>query len=191
MLNDISDYKNNLILNGKCKSLNSVFKGVDLKRVASQIDDLDTFQKFTDIMNIKKMTGTSEIQSIIASFTFRKNLLQLENFKAVQENVVVKSYGEYLLESKKFVIKNKFFVKTKKYKNLPPFGIKVSGTPDNYKMKYDIKEIRSILLTEGLNSILKEKKKITIDPNSLKKIFELDELEKEFKPEKLLDLFLN
>ena len=65
----------------------------------------------------------------------------------------------------------------------------VSGTPDKYDVSYDFEEIKSAVLTTGINSILKKKKKIVIDPKSFKDL--IDKNSDNFKPEKIIDLFLN
>ena len=61
----------------------------------------------------------------------------------------------------------------------------VSGTPDKYDVSYDFEEIKSAVLTTGINSILK-KKKIVID-----QIIQglIDKNSDSFKPEKKLICF--
>ena len=103
----------------------------------------------------------------------------------------INSTGNYDLISDRLNIKNEFLVRTEKYKNLPPFRINFNGSSSNYKVSYDFQEIRDVLFVEGINKILKKKKKIVINPGSLKGILKGLDLKKEVDPEKIIDLFLN
>ena len=51
------------------------------------------------------------------------------------------------------------------------------------------KNIKSAILTDGINTILKKQKKIVINPNELKSLF--DKNSKDLRPEKIIDFFLN
>ena len=58
-----------------------------------------------------------------------------------------------------------------------------------YKVSYDFENIKSAILTDGINTILKKQKKIVINPKEFKNL--IDENSKGLKPEKIIDFFLN
>ena len=86
-------------------------------------------------------------------------------------------------------MKNNIFIKTKKFKNLPSFQVSVKGNSKDYKVSYNFEKIKSAILNDGINTILKKQKKIVINPKELKNL--IDKNSKNFKPEKIIDLFLN
>ena len=78
---------------------------------------------------------------------------------------------------------------TKKFNNLPSFQVLVNGNSKKYKVSYDFEKIKSAILTDGLNTILKKQKKIVINPKELKNL--IDKNSNDLKPEKIIDFFLN
>ena len=101
----------------------------------------------------------------------------------------IKSKGNYSLYNEKFKIDNSVYIRTKKFKNLPEFNIIMNGNPEDYNISYDFEKVKDALLSDGINSILKKKKKLTLDPSSLQKI--IKKKSKEIVPEDILDLFLD
>ena len=81
------------------------------------------------------------------------------------------------------------FIKTEKFKNLPSFQVLVNGNSKKYKVSYDLENIKSAILTDGINTILKKQKKIVINPKEFKNL--IDKNSKDLRPEKIIDLFLN
>ncbi len=65
----------------------------------------------------------------------------------------------------------------------------VNGNSKKYKVSYDFENIKSAILTDGINTILKKQKKIVINPKEFKNL--IDENSKGLKPEKIIDFFLN
>ena len=65
----------------------------------------------------------------------------------------------------------------------------MNGNSKNYKVGYNFDKIKSAVLNDGINTILKKQKKIVINPKSLKNL--IDKNSKDLKPEKIIDLFLN
>ncbi len=189
--NDITKAINKSLIQGKCNSGKVKLRGIDLKNIASKIDDLDSLPKFLALINQKNTQGFSIIKSIDLNFMIKKGVLRINGLKSIQDNVRINSTGNYDLISDRLNIKNEFLVRTEKYKNLPPFRINFNGSSSNYKVSYDFQEIRDVLFAEGINKILKKKKKIVINPGSLKGILKGLDLKKEVDPEKIIDLFLN
>ena len=65
----------------------------------------------------------------------------------------------------------------------------VNGNSKKYKVSYDFENIKSAILTDGINTILKKQKKIVIKPEDFKNLIEKNS--KNLSPEKIIDLFLN
>ncbi len=49
--------KNFSINKGICKSNNSVISGVDVKNIISKVDNMNTFQDFFNLFNVKNFGG--------------------------------------------------------------------------------------------------------------------------------------
>ena len=135
------------------------------------------------------MNGNTKIDSVNLNFGIKEALVKIELMEAIQKNVKVKSRGSYDIKKDKINLRNNIFIKTEKYKNLPGFDLIIRGSPDNYKISYDFDKIKSVVLSEGINSILKNKKKLIIDPKSFKKL--IDKNSKDLNPEKIIDFFIN
>ena len=73
---------------------------------------------------------------------------------------------------------------------VPALGIKIRGPLDDTKISYDFEDLKQKLFNEGVKKILKTKKSIIVDPDTIKQFFG-DELKKEFNPKKIIDLFSN
>lgn len=174
---------------GKCDSYNAMLVGVNVEEISTRIDNIQTFQDFFNLFDKRNLQGKTKIESINFKFKIYDNLLKIEQLEAMQNNVKIVSSGRYSLNSEKLNFSNDIFIKTNKFNNLPSFNILVNGTIDDYKVNYNFDKIKSAILSDGINSILKNKKKIVINPKSLQGL--IDESTKDFKPEKLLDLFLD
>ena len=175
--------------NGDCDSYNAMLVGINIEEVSNKIDNIQTFQDFFNLFGKRNTQGKTKIESINFKFKIYDNLLKIEQFEAIQSNVKVLSSGQYLANSEKLNFSNDVFIKTNKFNNLPSFNIYINGTIDDYKVSYNFDKIKSAILSDGINSILKNKKKIVINPRSLEGL--IDESSKNFKPENLLDLFLD
>jgi hypothetical protein len=150
---------------------------------------LETFQDFLDLFNKNKMAGETNIDSINLSFKLKDSTFLINNLTALQKNFKISSTGAYSIYSDVLNLKNDISIKTKKYTNLPSFSVLVNGRSKDYKLSYDFEKIKSAVLSDGINAILKKKKKIVIDPRKFKNL--IDKNSKEFNPEKIIDLFLN
>ncbi len=184
-----NDLLDNTEAKGFCEADNVMLTGLDIEKISNGVDNIETFQDFFDLFNEKKMNGKTKIDSVNLNFGIKEALLKIELMEAIQKNVKVKSRGSYDIKKDKINLTNNIFIKTEKYKNLPGFDLMIRGSSDNYKISYDFDKIKTVVLSEGINSILKKKKKIIIDPKSFKKL--IDKNSKEFNPEKIIDLFLN
>ena len=86
-------------------------------------------------------------------------------------------------------LKNNIFIKTKKFKNLPSFQVLVNGNSKKYKVSYDFENIKSAVLSDGINTILKKQKRLLLILKEFKNL--IDKNSKDLRPEKIIDLFLN
>lgn len=178
-----------IFFQGNCHADNAKLVGMSVDKISNSFDNLETFQDFFDLFNKEKMKGETKIDSVDLKFNFKNGTLFLKDFIALQKNIKLEGKGTYDVGINKIKFTSDVFIKTKKLKNLPSFAVLVDGTPEEYKISYNFDEVKSAILTNGVNSILKKKKKIVINPKSFKDL--IDEESKEFRPEKIIDLFLN
>lgn len=174
---------------GECDSSGATLVGMDIEEISNRIDNIQTFQDFFNLFNKKNLKGKTKIDSINFKFKIENNLLKILKLSAIQNNVKIFSSGQYSVDSKNINLKNDIFIKTKKFNNLPSFNVFVDGTTENYKISYNFDKIKSSVLSDGINSILKNKKKIVIDPKLLKGL--IDQNSNKIKPDKIIDLFLD
>lgn len=183
----------NILINtkakGECINQKSRLIGVDISDLVKRADNIETFQDFFSLFNKNKIKGSSDIDSISLNFRLNKGIFTLDNLQAEQKNMRIKSKGNYSLYNEKFKIDNSVYIRTKKFKNLPEFNIIMNGNPEDYNISYDFEKVKDAIISDGINSILKKKKKLTLDPSSLQKIIKKNS--KEIVPEDILDLFLD
>ena len=142
-----------------------------------------------NLFNKKEMKGNTQIDSINFTFKLKESIFFLNQLEAIQKNIKVLSNGKYYIYDDNLDLKNNIFLKTKKFNNLPSFQVLVNGNSKKYKVSYDFENIKSAVLTDGINTILKKQKKIVINPKELKNL--IDKNSKDLRPEKIIDLFLN
>ena len=135
------------------------------------------------------MKGNTPLDSINFTFQLKESIFFLSQLEAVQKNIKVLSNGKYYIYDDNLDLKNNVFIKTKKFKNLPSFQVLVNGNSKKYKVSYDFENIKSAVLNDGINTILKKQKKIVINPKEFKNL--IDKNSKDLRPEKIIDLFLN
>ena len=174
---------------GECISANANIVGININKISEKVDNLETFQDFFDLFNKNKIKGNTALDSINFIFKVKDSVFFLNKLEAVQKNIKVLSNGKYLIYGDSLDLKNNIFIKTKKFKNLPSFQVSVKGNSKDYKVSYNFEKIKSAILNDGINTILKKQNKIVINPKELKNL--IDKNSKNFKPEKIIDLFLN
>ncbi len=178
-----------LYANGECISANANIVGFNIDKITNKIDNIETFQDFFNLFNKKEMKGNTQIDSINFTFKLKESIFFLNQLEAIQKNNKVLSNGKYSIYNDTLNLKNNIFIQTKKFKNLPSFQVLVNGKSKNYEVSYDFENIKSAILTDGINSILKKQKKIVINPKEFKNL--IDKNTKDLRPEKIIDLFLN
>ncbi len=174
---------------GECISANANIVGINLNKISRKVDNIETFQDFFDLFNKNEMKGNTPLDSINFTFKLKESIFFLNQLEAVQKNIKVMSSGKYYIYDDNLNLKNNIFIKTKKFKNLPSFQVLVNGNSNKYKVSYDFENIKSAVLTDGINTILKKQKKIVINPKEFKNL--IDKNSKDLRPEKIIDLFLN
>ena len=174
---------------GECISANAKIVGINLNKISKKVDNIETFQDFFNLFNKNEMKGNTPLDSINFTFKLKESIFFLNQLEAVQKNIKVLSNGKYFIYDDNLDLKNNIFIKTKKFKNLPSFQVLVNGNSKKYKVSYDFDNIKSAVLTDGINTILKKQKKIVINPKEFKNL--IDKNSKDLRPEKIIDLFLN
>ena len=178
-----------LYANGECISANANIVGFNIDKITNKIDNIETFQDFFNLFNKKEMKGNTQIDSINFTFKLKESIFFLNQLEAIQKNNKVLSNGKYSIYNDTLNLKNNIFIQTKKFKNLPSFQVLVNGKSKNYEVSYDFENVKSAILTDRINSILKKQKKIVINPKEFKNL--IDKNTKDLRPEKIIDLFLN
>jgi hypothetical protein len=183
-------FKNFSINKGSCKSNNVAITGIDVNNILSKVDNINTFQDFFDLFNLKKFGGITQMNTLFFNFKFFKNLLNISNFETRNEVVKIKSFGNYNIISKDLNADNKILLKTKKFPSLPEFSVFLNGNLDDYKVTYDFEKVKAVILKKGIDNLIGKRKKIIINPKSIDKILKENPI-KELNTEKLFDLFLD
>ena len=174
---------------GECISANAKIVGINLNEISKKVDNIETFQDFFNLFDKNEMKGDTPLDSVNFTFKLKESIFFLNKLEAVQKNIKVLSNGKYYINDDNLDLKNNVFIKTKKFKNLPSFKVLVNGNSKKYKVSYDFENIKSAVLTDGINTILKKQKKIVINPKEFKNL--IDKNSKDLRPEKIIDLFLD
>ena len=182
--------KNFSINKGICKSNNLVVSGIDVKNILSKVDNINTFQDFFNLFNLKKVGGVTQLKTMFFKFKLSKNKLSVTDFETRNEVMKIRSSGNYNIISKDLNVDNKILLKTKKFPSLPQFSVFLNGNLESYKVTYDFDKVKAVLLKKGIDNLIGKRKKIIINPKSIDKILKENPI-KEFNTEKLFDLFLD
>ena len=186
----IGKNQNNLktvVSKGNCKTGRIKLKGLDIDKVVNDVDNIKDFATLVNVINPKVLKGSSVIQFIEFGFFVENGKFKIKKGKAFHNNVELNSFGSFNLLNNDINLKNKAYIKTSKFKKLPPLGINISGKIDNYSVKYNFEDLKQELFNKSVKKILDESKSIIIDPNEIKKMFN----NKSFNPNSILDLFEN
>ena len=186
----IGKNQNNLktvVSKGSCKTGRIKLKGLDIDKVVNDVDNIKDFATLVNVINPRVLKGSSVIQFIEFNFFVENGKFKIKKGKAFHNNVRLNSFGSFNLLNNDINLKNKAYIKTSKFKKLPPLGINISGKIDNYSVKYNFEDLKQELFNKSVKKILDESKSIIIDPNEIKKMFN----NKSFNPNSILDLFEN
>ena len=133
--------------------------------------------------------GESLIKSVTSNLTIKKGKIKTDNFVAESDNLFIKSKGEYKIKENKFRFDNNIIFKTKKYKDLPSFSVKFTGTPNNYSTKYDFEDLKNQLFSRGINSLLENKGgRLRLDLGEINNLIKKDD---SIDLNEIIDLFTN
>ncbi len=188
---DFENVINNLDSRGFCSVGKIKLSGIDLKKAAKRVDEINDLSALLSFLKFKNFQGNSMLDSIKLNFFTKNAFFQIKELVAKHENLEISSVGNYQMISDKLILNSDAKFKTKKYSNLPPLGIDMNGTLKNYKISYDFEKLKERLFNEGINKILKEKKSIVIDPGSLKDFLKKGKINNDINPNEILDLFLD
>ena len=188
---DFENVINTLDSKGFCSVGKIKLSGIDLKKAAKRVDEINDLSALLSFLKFKNFQGNSMLDSIKLNFFTKNAFFQIKELAAKHENLEISSVGNYQMISDKLILNSDAKFKTKKYTNLPALGIDMNGTLKNYKTSYDFEKLKERLFNEGINKILKEKKSIVIDPGSLKDFLKKGKINNDINPNEILDLFLD
>jgi len=174
---------------GRCRAKEPKLGGININDVITKVDNLNTFQDFFDLFDLKKFPGDTTLNFMYLDFRLKNKKFLIDLFEANHKFIKVKSSGNVNIVSQDIDIDNEVNIVTEKLKSLPNFKVFVKGNTENYKVSYDYEKIKSALLKKGVDKLI-GKNKIIINPNSLKNLLN-DKGLKEFNTDKLFDLFLD
>ena len=175
---------------GMCKIGKIKFKGLNLNKLASNVDEIKTLSNLLEFLKFEKFEGTSNLDSIVFNFVIKNSFLRIKDLKAEHKNLKLNSNGKYHIINDQINVDTDAFFKTTKYNNLPPLGINLSGSSKEFKVSYDFDKLKEKLFNESINKILKEQKSIVIDPGSIKDFLKNRKKEK-IDPNEIIDFFIN
>ena len=175
--------------NGRCKAKEPKLGGINVNDVIKKVDNLNTFQDFFDLFDLKKFPGDTTLNFLSLDFRLKNKNFLIDLFEANHNFVKVKSNGNMNIVSQDIDIDNEVNIVTDKLKSLPNFKVFVKGNIENYKISYDYEKVKSALFKKGVDKLI-GKNKIIINPNSLKNLLN-DKGVKELNTDKLFDLFLD
>ncbi len=186
----IGKKQNNLksfLSDGICKTGKIKLKGVNIDKIAKNIDDVKDFSTLVKTINPTVFEGSSIIDFIKINFFTKNGEFKIEKGNATHKNIELETFGNFNFLNDDIFFKTNAFFNTSKFKDLPPLGINISGKINDYKIKYDFEALKQELFNKGMEKILKENKSIVIDPNEIKKMFN----QKSIDPNKIFELFKN
>ena len=188
---DFEDMLNALNSSGNCDVGKIKLKGINLKVAAKKVDEINDLSGLLNFLEFKSFQGNSILDSIKLVFFTQNAVFQIKELTAKHKNLKISTEGNYQMINDKLMLSTDAQFKTPKYINLPPLGIDMNGTLKDYKISYDFERLKERLFNEGINKILKEKKSIVIDPNSLKDFLKKGKIKEEIDPSEIIDFFLN
>ena len=134
---DLQSIINKTNIQGKFFFEDSMFRGMDTKKIANKIDSLKKFSDFFSLMQSFNPDDLSSINEISGDFLVSKGILKFKEVIIKNENFKIFSSGNYEINENYLNLINKIKLKTNVYKNLPDFQIELSGTSENYSTKFN------------------------------------------------------
>ena len=175
---DLQSIINKTNIQGKFFFEDSMFRGMDTKKIANKIDSLKKFSDFFSLMQSFNPDDLSSINEISGDFLVSKGILKFKEVIIKNENFKIFSSGNYEINENYLNLINKIKLKTNVYKNLPDFQIELSGTSENYSTKFKIDEIRKFFFSSGILKLgplkslkIPMKKNNSIDLEEIFKLF--------------------
>lgn len=172
--NFVSDYNNfisNTDFNGSFKIISPVLVGIDIKKVVDQFNNISGIADVMPILNGNFLQGFSQLEEINGFFSSRNKNIKLKDIFVIHSNLINKIAGDINLRSQEIKLENKVKLKISEKKTFPDFRVFLTGKIDDPKISFDLENLKKALITDSLNKILKQNKKIIIDPSNMLDLF--------------------
>ena len=86
---------NNLRSKGKCNIGKIKITGIDISKIASNVDEVDNLKSLIDIINKRNFGKESNLNAIKMVFNTRNGSFNIDSLKAYHDNLNVDSSGRY------------------------------------------------------------------------------------------------
>ena len=172
--NFVSDYNNfisNTDFNGSFKIISPVLVGIDIKKVVDQFNNISGIADVMPILNGNFLQGFSQLEEINGFFSSRNKNIKLKDIFVIHSNLINKIAGDINLRSQEIKLENKVKLKISEKKTFPDFRVFLTGKIDDPKISFDLENLKKAFITDSLNKILKQNKKIIIDPSNMLDLF--------------------
>ena len=164
---DFRDFKENLILSGSYEIKKPIIRGIDFD---SSIEKLQNISSLNDVIKFLKLAnegGLTTFDKSVGKFSMKNQTFLINDFITKRENIFINSNGYFNIQNSKLDLKHEIKIQEQTLKNFPTFSILTSGPLNDLKIKYDLKNLREVFFENTLNKILKNEKKITINPQDV------------------------
>ena len=153
-----------LFVKAKLNIEKPILDGIDLNQVFSRIKKISDIKSLLNVLEIKNLNGTSELNFISSDLELSSKKLKINNLKVKDTNIRLSGYGTFDLNKNFLKMDNFIFITNQQFSKLPSIPIKINGPLNKLSYSYDIENFKNVLISQGLNLILKKKQKIIIDP---------------------------
>lgn len=170
-VSDYNSFMSNTDFNGSFKIISPVLVGIDIKKVVDQFNNISGIADVMPILNGNFLQGFSQLEEINGFFSSRNKNIKLKDIFVIHSNLINKIAGNINLRSQEIKLENKVKLKISEKKTFPDFRVFLTGKIDDPKISFDLENLKKAFITDSLNEILKQNKKIIIDPSNMLDLF--------------------
>lgn len=163
-LNFGKKFFDDLFFKAKLNVEKPILVGIDLNQAFSRIKNISDISSLFNVLEIKNLNGTSKLIFIRSDFELSSKKLKISNLQVKDTNIKLNGSGTFDLNKNFLKMENFLFITDKQFSKLPSIPIKINGPLNKLSYKYDIENFKNVLISKGLNLILRKNQKIIIDP---------------------------
>ena len=141
-----------------------ILGGIDLNQAFSRIKNITDLNSLLNVLEIKNLNGTSRLNFIRSDLELSSKKLKISNLQVKDSSIGLNGSGIFDLDKNFLKMENFLFITDQKFSKLPSIPIQVNGPLNKLNYNYDIENFKNVLISKGLNLILRKKQKIIIDP---------------------------